>query len=205
MIARLVRRRRARRRPRAIVRARAGFSLAELIVTLGLLSFVTGALVRTMVGVMKSYGSQTKSARSVESLRAAEMLVTRALRASRADARAIGSATITPDPLAHGTWDNVRLRSDLNSDGDVADQLEDMQISVSSDTMFVRWAAGQTPQAAAYPVRSLLFEFFKTDGTAVPTASGIATARRVRLTIAVPREPGSNILVLRQTWVYLRN
>ena len=193
-------------RPRGIGRRRrAGFSLAEIIVAMTLLGVVTGALMKTIIGVMRSYGDQTQASRSTESLRAAELLVTRTLRQARADARNTGNALINPDPLAAGAFNNVRVRSDLNSDADLADALEDVQIHVASDTMFVRWQAGGTAQAAAYPVRSLQFEYFNTGGTAITTAGGIPNATRVRVTIAVPKKPGSNVLVRRQSWVYLRN
>ena len=184
---------------------RAGFSLAEVIVSLTLLGFVMSALVKTMVGVMRSYGDQTRAAHSTESLRAAELLVTRVLRSGRADPRNIGSALIHPDPLAAGAFSNVRVRSDLNADADLADDFEDVQFHVANDTMYARWTAGATPQAAAYPVRSLLFEYFTTDGTAVTTSAAIPTATRVRLTISVPKQPGSPLLIRRQSWVYLRN
>ncbi len=193
-------------RPREIGRRRrAGFSLAEVIVAMTLLAVVTGALMKTIVGVMRSYGDQTQAARSSESLRAAELLVTRSLRQARADALNSGNATINPDPTSTGSFDNVRIRSDLNSDGDVDDQLEDVRIRVLNDTMFVKWYGSGPEQAAAYPVRSLQFEYFNTGGTAITTSGAIPNATRVRLTIAVPKEPGSNVLVRRQSWVYLRN
>ena len=194
---------RLRARPRS--RRRAGFSLAEVIVSLTLLGFVMSALVKTMTGVMRSYGEQTRKAHSTESLRAAELLVTRVLRSGRADPRNTGSALITPDPLASGAFDNVRVRSDLNADADLADDFEDVQFHVANDTMYVRWRAAATPQAAAYPVRSLVFEYFTTDGTAVTTSAGIPNATRVRLTVSVPKAPGSPLMLRRQSWVYLRN
>ena len=99
----------------------------------------------------------------------------------------------------------MRVRSDLNSDGDVSDQLEDVRIRVENDTMFVKWYGAGPEVAAAYPVRSLTFEYFNTSGTAITTSAGIPNATRVRLTIAVPKEEGSSILRRRQSWVYLRN
>ena len=194
------RRRRPARSPR-----RAGFSLAEVIVSLTLLGFVMGSLVKTIVGVMRSYGDQARAANSAESLRAAELMLTRVLRSARADLRNTGAAVINPDPLSHGTFDNVRVRSDLNSDGDVNDDLEDVRIQVTADTMFVKWYGSGPEQAAAYPVRSVLFEYFTANGTAVTTTGTVPTARRVRLTISVPESPGSSTLIRRQSWVYLRN
>ena len=199
----MIRFRTARGRP--AVRRRAGFTLAEVIVSFTLLGFVMSSLVRTMVGVMRSYGEQTSAARSAESLRATELLITRVLRSGRADLRNTGNALITPDPLAHGSFDNVRVRSDLNSDGDLADQFEDVQIHVASDTMFVKWSASGSSQAAAYPVRSIGFEYFSTGGTAITTSGAIPTATRARLTIVVPETPTSTNLIRRQAWVYLRN
>lgn len=194
---------RASRRIRT--RRRAGFSLAEVIVSLTLLGFVMSALVKTMVGVMRSYGDQTRAAHSTESLRAAELLITRVLRSGRADPRNTNAALITPDPLASGAFDNVRVRSDLNADADLADDFEDVQFHVASDTMYVRWTAGAASQPAAYPVRALRFEYFTTDGTPVTSGAAIPTATRVRLTVSVPKAPGSPLLVRRQSWVYLRN
>ena len=97
------------------------------------------------------------------------------------------------------------MRSDLDADADLADDFEDVQFHVASDTMYVRWRAGAPSQAAAYPVRSLTFEYFTTDGTPVTTTAGIPNATRVRLTVAVPKQPGSPLMLRRQSWVYLRN
>ncbi len=185
---------------------RAGFSLIEMMIALGLLGVIIAAMGGTIISVIRSYGRQTRAIHAQESLRSVELLLTRLVRSGRADPFSTNNATIAPDPLGRGTFDNIRVRSDFNpADGLLTGLLEDTQAHVASDTLYVRWQAGAQPQAVAFPVRSIRFEYFATNGTAITTAAQIPNATRVRLTLAVPRDTGSVLLIRRQSWIYLRN
>ena len=112
--------------------------------------------------------------------------------------RLLGQAVVEgghPFALAHGVFDNIRVRSDFNpADGDIADPLEDALVYTSADTLYVRWRAGTPPQAVAYPVRSIRFEYFAADNTPIVTPALIPSAAKAKYTITAPRKPGDVVL-----------
>ena len=201
-----------RHRPQAPVpgaRARRrGFTLPELLIAMTMLSLVMASVVSVILKVQRDYVRQRNQITSVEALRTTEMLLTRVMRTARANPLAVTNLTsITPDPLAHGAFDNVRVLADFNpADGDVADPLEDVLVSVSNDTLRIRWTAGASTEPVVFPVSDLLFEYFTADGTAVTTAD-VSTAKRVRMTIDVPIVTANGGTTTRRTvaWAYLRN
>ena len=100
----------------------------------------------------------------------------------------------------------VMVRSDFNpADAVLDDMLEDVSFRVLSDTLQVRWIAGGSFQALAYPVRSISFEYFDQAFAPLTTTATAANAIAVRFTISAPENPKSAIVRSRQTWVYLQN
>jgi prepilin-type N-terminal cleavage/methylation domain-containing protein len=187
-------------------RFRSGFTLIETLISLALLGIVLGALYGVIMGVQRDYVRQARAVRAQETLRSVELLVTRLLRSARVDPMRVNVASLDPDPAANGVFDDIRIRSDFNpADGDVLDPLEDVLVNVRNDTLFVRWQAGQASEPAAYPVQSMQFEYFTTNGTLLATTALASTARRVKLTTTVPKYPGSSDYTRRETWTYLRN
>lgn len=192
--------------PRRQERSReAGFTLVELIISMVLLAIVLGGLLGTVTRTQQSYVKQRTSTRSHETLGLVELTLTRLIRSARSDPLEVKLSGITPNPLNHATWDNIAVRSDFNpADGDVDDIMEDVQLSVASDTLFVRWQKNGPTTAMAYPVRSLLFQYYATNGVLLTNAADVVGAARVKFTISVPGEPGTP-LVKRSTWVTIRN
>lgn len=188
--------------------ARRGFTLPELIIAMTMLSLVMASIVSVIVKVQRDYTRQRGQINSVEALRTTELLLTRVMRTARANPLAVtGLTSINPNPLAHATFDNVRVLADFNpADGDVADPLEDVLVSVSADTLRIRWSAGLSTEPVVFPVSNLLFEYFAADGTAI-TTTDVSTAKRVRMTIDVPIVTASGGTTTRRTvaWAYLRN
>jgi prepilin-type N-terminal cleavage/methylation domain-containing protein len=192
----------------ARVRARRGFTLPELALAMVMLTIVMGSMTSVILKVQRDYIRQRNQINSVDALRTTELLLTRVMRTARANPLAVANLTsITPDPLAHGVFDNVRVRSDFNpADGDVADPLEDVLVSVANDTLRIRWTAGASTEPVVFPVSDLRFAYFTADGTAVTTAD-VSTAKRVRMTIDVPIVTANGGTTTRRTiaWAYLRN
>jgi prepilin-type N-terminal cleavage/methylation domain-containing protein len=189
-----------RRRPRA------GFTLVELLIVVTMLSVVMLATARVILVVQRDFVAQRGIAAAEDRVQTAEETIVRVLRGGRADPYAQSVGLINPNPLAHGSWDNIRVTSDFNpADRDVADPLEDVALFVRNDSMFVRWQAGAAAQAVAYPVRSVLFEYYQLDGTRVTATPIDSTVKRVKYDLTVPRTVGSSTLVRRQGWVFLRN
>lgn len=189
---------------------RAGFTLTELLVSLGLLSIVLASVMAVVVNMQKGYVNQREAARAEDALRLAESALITILRTAESNPLAMtgfNAPRIVANPLGHATFDNIRVVSDFNlPDGDVADNLEDVLVSVVADTLKIRWSAGVgVGVPVAYPVRSLLFEYYTANGTVPLTAAQIGTARRVRFILTAPRHPRTTALLRRETWVYLRN
>lgn len=184
---------------------KSGFTIIELIVAMVLLGILLAALFGTLTRTQQRYVEQRASTRSHETLGLVEQTLIRLFRSARSDPKEVKLSGITPNPLAHATWDNVAIRSDFNPvDGDVDDLMENVQFSVASDTLFVRWQAGGATTAMAYPVRSILFQYYSTSGVLLTSVADVVGAARVKFTISVPDKPGAP-LITRSTWVTIRN
>lgn len=187
-------------------RGRAGLTLIEMLVSVTLLGIIMGTVTGMIARTQTDYARQREVIRLQENMRTAELTLTRLLRTAAVDPLAKNIAGVDIDPLAHGAFDNIRVRSDFNpADGDIADPMEDALVYVSADTLYVRWRAGTPPQAAAYPVRSLLFEYFAADNTPITTPALIPSAAKVKYTITAPIKPGDATLKRRVSWVHFRN
>jgi prepilin-type N-terminal cleavage/methylation domain-containing protein len=191
--------------------ARRGFTLIELMISMLLLSVVLGAVVSVVLGMQRSYIRQRQVAGSDDALRAAESTLLTVLRSAGANPKGTISSGANPqlsvNPLSHATFDNVRTVADFNpADGDTNDPLEDVTVSVANDTMYVRWQAGGATSPVAYGIRSLLFEYFASNGVALTTATQAGMATRVKITMdAVSHTRPVTLTRREQLWLYLRN
>lgn len=192
--------------PRIQRRNRSGVTLVEMLVTLVLLSIVMGTVTGMVTRTSRDYTRQREAVRVQENVRTAELVLTRLLRSGSVDPFSQDIGSIDIDPLAHGKFDNIRVRSDFNpADGDVADLLEDALVYTAGDTLYVRWQAGAVPEAVAFPVRSLVFEYFAADDAPITSQALIGMAAKAKYTVSVPVKPGDATLKERVTWVHFRN
>ncbi len=184
-----------------------GFTIVELVVSMALLWVVLAGVVNSVLTTQRMYTVQSAVARAQESLRSAEFTVSTLLRSAGADPNGTGTTLIDPDPLARGSFDNLRVVSDFNpADGDTDDVLEDVLVWVDSDTLWIRWSAGGTNSAMTYPVSSMKFQYFANDGTELASAADVASgATQALFTLVAPRNPTSQAVERRESWVYLRN
>ena len=190
-------------------RSEHGFTLPELLISLGLLGVVLSSVTGIVVSVQRGYVQQREVARAEDALRVAETTIAGVLRMARANTLGITGASaprLEANPRSAAGFDNVRVVADFNPlDGNTTGLLEDVLIWVEADTLFVRWQAGQQPAPFAYPVRTLLFEY-DSSGTALTTAAAAGRgATRVKVSIMAPRDRQSAALARRETWVHLRN
>lgn len=190
-------------------RQRLGFSLIELMISMVLLSVVLGSVMRVTLSMQRSYIRQREVTGADDAFRSAELALITVLRTAGANPRGItGSSApqLDPDPSNTGVFNTVRAVADFNpADGDTADNLEDVLVSVVSDTLKVRWSAAGTSSAVAYGIRSLLFEYYASNGVAVTTRATVATATRVKVTITALAHTRSTVLAQRVFWINLRN
>ena len=183
-----------------------GFSLVELVVSLLLFGLILGSLLGAVLTVQKSFTRQQATVRSQEALRAGEMIIANILRTARADPNDTGGGLLDPDPFNLGVYTTLRTRADFNPpDRDFNDPLEDVTVSVTNDTLYAIWQFGGAMQPLAYPVSSLLFEYFNDAGTALTTNAEVSGATKVRLTLVAAEDPLSESVERRVSWIYLRN
>jgi prepilin-type N-terminal cleavage/methylation domain-containing protein len=189
------------------LRNRAGFSLVELIVSLVIFSIIMGSLISVILVVQRRYVDQRERVRAQESLRVAQMTIAPLLRAAGADPRESKLTLVNVDPDGNGVFDDLRVVSDFNPiDGDVADDLEDVQIWVATDTLWIRWKTGAAKQALAWPIKSLRFEYYANNGTKYTDAIQTVGATRARFILESPRDVRTNQLERTEAWwVNLRN
>ena len=185
---------------------RAGFTLIELMISLTLLAIVMGGMTTAMVSMQRGYTRQRETSRSEDALRNAELTISSILRYAGANSRNMtGAGAPRVDPL-EPPFDTLRIVADFNpADADVADLLEDVLVYALNDTLYVRWQAGAAVLPAAWPVRSLAFQF-DSSGTVLATNADVArAATRVRVTLEAPKHSRTTELARRISWVYMRN
>jgi prepilin-type N-terminal cleavage/methylation domain-containing protein len=191
-----------------MLRRRAGFTLVEMMISIIMLAIVMGGVVSTMVSMQRGYIRQREIARTEDALRVAEMTITRILQTAGSNSMDItGASAPRIDPIAAtAPFTQLRVVADFNPvNGVITDPLEDMQVLVSGDTLYVRWQSGQLPARVAFPVRSLAFQY-DSNGTVLTTTAAVTrAATRVRITLEAPRHSRTNVLARRVSWVYLRN
>jgi len=189
-------------------RRRSGFTLVETMISLVLLAIVMGAMTKVTLQTQRGYVRQREVVAAEDALRAAEIMLVSALRTAGANPQKITGAdapALYPDPLSHGQFDNLRVVADFNpADGDVDDLLEDVEAWIASDTLYIRWMAGDPASAAAAPISSMSFEYYDADDN-VLAAADIDDATRVKLTLSAPRHSRTGTHTTREQWVYLRN
>src|SRR5688500_4848540 len=186
--------------------ARAGFTLIEMMISLTLLAIVMGGLTTVVVSMQRGYTRQRETARSEDALRNAELTISSVLRYAGANWRKMtGAGAPRIDPL-QPPFDTLRIVADFNpADADVADLLEDVLVYAVNDTLYVRWQAGAAVLPAAWPVRTLAFQF-DSSGTVLATNAEVArAATRARVTLEAPKHARTTQLARRISWVYLRN
>jgi prepilin-type N-terminal cleavage/methylation domain-containing protein len=190
-----------------MLRNRAGFSLVEMLIALTIFSVVMGSLMSVVLVVQRRYVDQRERVRAQESLRVAQMTLAPLLRAAGADPKDTKLTFVNVDPDNNGVFDDLRVVSDFNPiDGDVADALEDVQVWVEVDTLWIRWQAGAQKQPLAWPIKSLRFEYYANNGYMYTVPAQTVGATRARFILESPRDARTKQLERTEAWwVNLRN
>lgn len=184
---------------------RAGFTLAELLVSMTMLTVVMGSVVSVMMQVQRDYSRQKTRDESMTAVRNAELLMSRVFRTAGADPTTVGVTGIVAQPNGAGS---VRIRADFNpADGDTNDQLEDVTIDLQGQEMRVKWHGAGAPFTLVSPVSSLTFEYYRRNGTQITNLAHADSAKRVKITIASPMTDrnGNTISLRSESWAFVRN
>jgi type II secretory pathway pseudopilin PulG len=175
------------------------------------LSVVLGGTTMTLLRVQQQYTAQRATIEAREQARFLEMMLTNLFRTSGANPQRITpkeNVYMVVNPLARsGTnWNNVDVRADFNPvDGVLDGELESVRIALTQDTVYITPSVAAAAEPIAFPVSELRFRFYTLGGTEISDAAAVpTTARRVRITIAVPTKQSSNV-IRRETWIALRN
>jgi prepilin-type N-terminal cleavage/methylation domain-containing protein len=188
---------------------RRGFSLIELMISMVLLTVELGAVKRVTLSMQRSYVRQQQVTAADDALRAAELTLLTVMRTAGANPYALSGTNapqLDPDPTNSGVFNSVRAVADFNpANGVTTDNLEDVQVSVVSDTMRVRWVRGGTADPVAFGIRSLLFQYYASNGVATTTKANVAVATRVKITITAIAHTRTDVLTQRVFWLNLRN
>jgi prepilin-type N-terminal cleavage/methylation domain-containing protein len=186
---------------------RAGFTVAELVISMTILGIVLAGSTIVLLQVQRQYTVQRGDAQARETVRSLELVLGRLFRAARADPTGMAGANVAMVVGPSGPpFTNVEIRSDSYTvDGTVNQETENVRVTIASDTVYVRWKKGGVLQPFAYPVSQLRFQFYDLAGTTeLTTAAAAAGARRVKVTIGVPVPKSSDVLT-REIWFALRN
>lgn len=186
---------------------RAGFSIMEVMIALVVFSIIMGAMMGVVYNVQRRYVDQRERVRAQESLRVAQMTLAPLLRAAGANPRETATTIVNVDPDNDGLFDDLRVTTDFNPvDGDTNDPLEDVQVWVATDTLWIRWQTGAAAQPLAWPVRSLTFEYYANNGAKYTVAAQTVGATRARFILESPRDARTGQLERTESWwVNMRN
>jgi len=128
-------------------RAEEGFSLIEMLVSLGLLSMVLGGVAGLLVQNSKVNRAEQMSAEVQSNARNCLSMIVQALRTAGWDPRNVGFAAVALDPSPSNTANYIEAFADLNEDGDTSDAGEDVTIRWNVDR--IEW---RTDPSQAYVI-----------------------------------------------------
>jgi len=137
-----------------------GFSLAELLIVIALLSVLMSIAGQILVQVQGGYVSQNELMEAQNYAMATMDIMARLIRQAGNDPQGIGFVPIDPDPDGNGQWDTIHIRSDWNPpDGLLDDPSEDIVFSTQNGTLFVE-ESGQVPTEFLDGIESVTFSYF---------------------------------------------
>lgn len=154
---------------RANPRSSAGFTLVELLVALVIIAILGLAALNQFVAQHQAYIAQNDGVRSEQNARAGFDMLIREARNAGYDPRGITGAAIT-----HWTTDSFGWTADLNADGDLNDEAEDVLYFFQADPGALVRREQAVDVEVMDGVTDLSFGYFADpDGTAAQTVESI--------------------------------
>ncbi len=145
-----------------------GFSLAELLIVIALLSVLMSIAGQILVQVQGGYVSQNQLMEAQHYAMAAMDTLSRLIRQAGNDPQRIDFVPLDPDPDGNGVWDSIHIRSDWNPpDGLLDDTYEDIIFSTQNGTLFVQ-ELGQAPTQFLNDIESVTFSYFDSENNPIP-------------------------------------
>jgi prepilin-type N-terminal cleavage/methylation domain-containing protein len=147
----------------------AGFTLIELLVALVIIAILGLAALNQFVAQHQAYVAQNDGVRSEQNARAGFDMLIREARNAGYDPRGITGATIT-----HWTTDSFGWTADLNADGDLNDEAEDVLYFFQADPGALVRREQAVDVEVTEEVTDVSFAYFADpDGTAAQSVDSI--------------------------------
>ncbi len=121
-----------------------GFTLAEVLVSLTLLSMVLGGIAALMVQNSQINRAEQMSAEVQSNARNCLTMIVQVLRTAGWDPKNAGFAAVGLDPSPTNSTNYIEVFADLNEDGDTNDANEDVTIRWATDTIEWRTTSDTT-------------------------------------------------------------
>lgn len=144
-----------------------GFSLIEVLISLGIFVLILGVISIIMNRTQRDYLQQQDLLDAQNNARAALDTMVRLIRMAGTDARKTGFTGLEPDPDGDGQLNSIRLRADWNPpDGLLASRYEDVLFFVGDDKLYIQEGNG-VPEEFVDRIRSISFSYLDRDNSPI--------------------------------------
>ena len=189
---------RSKKNPLSIISGDAGFTLAELVLAMGIMLVVLAAIISLFTSLTRSYTTQNVAAGVQQVTRAGIDIMTRNIRMA-----GLNPLNINPIGIVEATSNSIRFRYDTDGDGTIAtnaigDANEDMAYLLNGNNQLIRQLNGKTTSNLSLVdnVSDLTFRYLDAQDLQTNNLTAIRTVE-VSLTVA---EPAGRDKVLSRTY-----
>ena len=185
----------------------AGFSMVEMVLVLGAVAIMFGAIYAGFERLNRSYTAENVKAATQQSARIGVEMMVQDIRLVGLNPLGTAGAGIVADPAPT----RLRFTADLNFDGDTLDPFEDITYDLSGTTLRqTNTNVDPNPEVLLDNVSDLAFTYFDGAGNTIPLANLAARRldiRTVGITLTINRPAGRGGTVARTytTQVRCRN
>lgn len=157
-----------------------GFTLIELMVTLGVMGILMTSLYSSFTSQHRTYAAQNRKVEMMQSARASIDIMAREIRSARF--KEIGTE-LNGIPVA--TANTIRILADFNEDGDTSDEKEDITYAYDIQNLQITRTTPSETVVFCYDVTGLAFSYTMADGSVTSTPSNTADIRKVTINLGV--------------------
>jgi type IV pilus assembly protein PilW len=190
---------RSKKNPLSIISGNEGFTLAELVLAMGIMLIVLAAIISLFTSLTRSYTTQTVAAGVQQVTRAGIDIMTRNIRMA-----GLNPLNINPIGIVVATSNSIRFRYDTDGDGIIAtnaigDANEDMGYLLNGNRQLIRQLNGKATSNISLVdnVDALTFGYLDANDDTVTTDLDAIRTVVVSLTVA---EPAGRDRVLSRTY-----
>jgi type IV pilus assembly protein PilW len=155
-------------------RREGGFTLINLLVSMGISGIALSAVTTTFVSQSQSYDAQEQIVEMQQNARAAMDIMTREIR--MAGYSPTGASLVG----VHYHSDKIHIRADITGDGDINDPNEDIKYSYDSANLRIERDAEAGIQPFADNIQAFTMAYFDNNGNATTNS---AVIRQIQITI----------------------